>query len=83
MDPGLSVASMIPLLREIRGNDQADGARDITNQIMNSLSFGLCTLFIYFPAFVPCLHFVFIIAAHVKDERYCDCLLHLFMAVEG
>lgn len=35
------------LLREIEGNDRADGARDITNPIMNSLSSGLDSLFIY------------------------------------
>lgn len=45
--PGLSVACMIPLLLgEIGGNDRADGARDVTNPIMNSLSFGLDTLFL-------------------------------------
>ncbi len=59
------------LLGEIGGNDQADGARDITNPIMNSLSFGLDTLFLFISWYLSllCMHFVFITVAHVKAER--------------
>ena len=59
------------LLGEIGGNDRADGARDITNLIMNSLSFGLDTLFLFISWYLSlvCVHFVFITAAHVKAER--------------
>lgn len=56
------------LLREIGGNDWADGARDITNPIMNSLSFGLDTLFLFISWYLSLIrmHFVFIMAAHMK-----------------
>lgn len=59
------------LLREIGGNDHADGARDITNPIMNSLSFGLDTLFLFISWYssLVCVHFVFITVAHVKAQR--------------
>lgn len=59
------------LLREIGGNDCADGARDITKPITNSLSFGLDTLFLFISWYLTlvCVRFVFITAAHVKAER--------------
>lgn len=58
------------LLGEIGGNERADGARDITNPIMNSLSFGLDTLFLFISWYLSLVraHFVFITAAHVKVE---------------
>lgn len=60
-----------PVAREIGGNDWADGARDITNPIMNSLSFGLDTLFLFISWYLSlvCVRFVFISVAHVKAER--------------
>lgn len=61
-----------PLLPgEIGGNDRADGARDITNPIINSLSFGLDTLFVFISWYLSLvfMHFVFIKVAHVKAER--------------
>lgn len=59
------------MLGEIGGNDRADGARDITNPIMNSLSFGLDTLFLFISRYLSlvCMHFIFITVAHVKAER--------------
>ncbi len=59
------------LLGEIGGNDRADGARDITNPIMNGLSFGLDTLLLFISWYLSlvCVHFVFITVTHVKAER--------------
>lgn len=57
------------LLREIEGNDRADGARDITNPIINSLSSGLDILFIYWYLSLLCMQFVFIVLVNVRVDR--------------
>lgn len=59
------------LLGDIGGNDRADGARDIINPIMNSLWFGLDTLFLFISWYflLVCMHFIFITVAHMKADR--------------
>lgn len=42
------------LLREVGGNDRADGAGDITNLIISSLSSALATSFYLYPDMCRC-----------------------------